>query len=190
MALKNGTFHRIPVVNFQLFVFLLQQIQFADDMQEFTKFPTKTGRRSLSRSISQSSTDSYSSGRCELISTLISLPSSRVLSQFSAHCTLLIQNLKVLPIFVLRADNQHLGNGNVPSQACSWRGFCHPETSLPLAVSACGLWPVPAWQCWASSHSHVSPPTSQREKINSILADRTGLEKEVYFGSIISNSVV
>ncbi|KAK2106854.1 S-adenosylhomocysteine hydrolase-like protein 1 [Saguinus oedipus] len=38
------------------------QIQFADDMQEFTKFPTKTGRRSLSRSISQSSTDSYSSG--------------------------------------------------------------------------------------------------------------------------------
>uniref|UniRef100_A0A803W983 Adenosylhomocysteinase like 1 n=1 Tax=Ficedula albicollis TaxID=59894 RepID=A0A803W983_FICAL len=30
-------------------------------MQEFTKFPTKTGRRSLSRSISQSSTDSYSS---------------------------------------------------------------------------------------------------------------------------------
>ncbi|NXE71065.1 SAHH2 protein, partial [Calcarius ornatus] len=38
-----------------------QQIQFADDMQEFTKFPTKTGRRSLSRSISQSSTDSYSS---------------------------------------------------------------------------------------------------------------------------------
>ncbi|KAM9000326.1 S-adenosylhomocysteine hydrolase-like protein 1 isoform 2-T2 [Sarcophilus harrisii] len=38
-----------------------KQIQFADDMQEFTKFPTKTGRRSLSRSISQSSTDSYSS---------------------------------------------------------------------------------------------------------------------------------
>ncbi|KFP05142.1 Putative adenosylhomocysteinase 2, partial [Calypte anna] len=37
------------------------QIQFADDMLEFTKFPTKTGRRSLSRSISQSSTDSYSS---------------------------------------------------------------------------------------------------------------------------------
>ncbi|XP_071993504.1 S-adenosylhomocysteine hydrolase-like protein 1 isoform X5 [Engystomops pustulosus] len=38
-----------------------KQIQFADDMQEFSKFPTKTGRRSLSRSISQSSTDSYSS---------------------------------------------------------------------------------------------------------------------------------
>lgn len=36
-------------------------------MQEFTKFPTKTGRRSLSRSISQSSTDSYSSGRCQLL---------------------------------------------------------------------------------------------------------------------------
>lgn len=40
------------------------QIQFAnaEDKQEFTKYPTKAGRRSLSRSISQSSTDSYSSG--------------------------------------------------------------------------------------------------------------------------------
>uniref|UniRef100_A0A3B4U146 Adenosylhomocysteinase-like 1 n=1 Tax=Seriola dumerili TaxID=41447 RepID=A0A3B4U146_SERDU len=39
------------------------QIQFAntEDKQEFTKYPTKAGRRSLSRSISQSSTDSYSS---------------------------------------------------------------------------------------------------------------------------------
>lgn len=33
-----------------------------EDKQEFSRFPTKTGRRSLSRSISQSSTDSYSSG--------------------------------------------------------------------------------------------------------------------------------
>ncbi|KAK1801414.1 hypothetical protein P4O66_023089 [Electrophorus voltai] len=41
----------------------LQQLQFAsqEEKQEFSKFPTKTGRRSLSRSISQSSTDSYSS---------------------------------------------------------------------------------------------------------------------------------
>lgn len=38
------------------------QIQFADQKQEFNKRPTKIGRRSLSRSISQSSTDSYSSG--------------------------------------------------------------------------------------------------------------------------------
>ncbi|KAI4902298.1 hypothetical protein NFI96_034716 [Prochilodus magdalenae] len=46
-----------------LFFLPLQQIQFAnqEDKQEFSKFPTKTGRRSLSRSISQSSTDSYSS---------------------------------------------------------------------------------------------------------------------------------
>uniref|UniRef100_A0A3Q4GQG0 Adenosylhomocysteinase-like 1 n=1 Tax=Neolamprologus brichardi TaxID=32507 RepID=A0A3Q4GQG0_NEOBR len=38
-------------------------IQFAnaEDKQEFSKYPTKAGRRSLSRSISQSSTDSYSS---------------------------------------------------------------------------------------------------------------------------------
>ncbi|KAF2984794.1 hypothetical protein EK904_014800, partial [Melospiza melodia maxima] len=36
-------------------------IQFADQKQEFNKRPSKIGRRSLSRSISQSSTDSYSS---------------------------------------------------------------------------------------------------------------------------------
>eukprot|EP00064_Thunnus_orientalis_P004898 superscaffoldBa00000464_g4911 len=40
---------------------LNQQIQFADQKQEFNKRPSKIGRRSLSRSISQSSTDSYSS---------------------------------------------------------------------------------------------------------------------------------
>ncbi|XP_023657417.1 S-adenosylhomocysteine hydrolase-like protein 1 isoform X2 [Paramormyrops kingsleyae] len=38
-----------------------KKIQFADQKQEFNKRPTKIGRRSLSRSISQSSTDSYSS---------------------------------------------------------------------------------------------------------------------------------
>ncbi|KAI3371429.1 hypothetical protein L3Q82_024030 [Scortum barcoo] len=37
------------------------QIQFTDQKQEFNKRPTKTGRRSLSHSTSQSSTDSYSS---------------------------------------------------------------------------------------------------------------------------------
>lgn len=44
------------------------QIQFADQKQEFNKRPTKIGRRSLSRSISQSSTDSYSSGWCPPLS--------------------------------------------------------------------------------------------------------------------------
>ncbi|XP_074124053.1 adenosylhomocysteinase 3 isoform X2 [Sminthopsis crassicaudata] len=39
----------------------VKKIQFADQKQEFNKRPTKIGRRSLSRSISQSSTDSYSS---------------------------------------------------------------------------------------------------------------------------------
>lgn len=39
-----------------------QQIQFSDQKQEFNKRPTKTGRRSLSHSISQSSADSFSSG--------------------------------------------------------------------------------------------------------------------------------
>lgn len=42
---------------------ICQQIQFADQKQEFNKRPSKIGRRSLSRSISQSSTDSYSSGK-------------------------------------------------------------------------------------------------------------------------------
>lgn len=46
--------------------FFFSQIQFADQKQEFNKRPTKIGRRSLSRSISQSSTDSYSSGGCRL----------------------------------------------------------------------------------------------------------------------------
>ncbi|XP_068943296.1 adenosylhomocysteinase 3 isoform X2 [Petaurus breviceps papuanus] len=41
--------------------FVTEKIQFADQKQEFNKRPTKIGRRSLSRSISQSSTDSYSS---------------------------------------------------------------------------------------------------------------------------------
>ncbi|KAG8440099.1 hypothetical protein GDO86_006041 [Hymenochirus boettgeri] len=39
----------------------IKKIQFADQKREFNKRPTKIGRRSLSRSISQSSTDSYSS---------------------------------------------------------------------------------------------------------------------------------
>ncbi|XP_073336602.1 adenosylhomocysteinase like 2b [Pagrus major] len=39
----------------------MKKIQFADQKQEFNKRPSKIGRRSLSRSISQSSTDSYSS---------------------------------------------------------------------------------------------------------------------------------
>uniref|UniRef100_A0A671TBN6 Putative adenosylhomocysteinase 3 n=1 Tax=Sinocyclocheilus anshuiensis TaxID=1608454 RepID=A0A671TBN6_9TELE len=39
----------------------MKKIQFADQKQEFNKRPTKISRRSLSRSISQSSTDSYGS---------------------------------------------------------------------------------------------------------------------------------
>ncbi|XP_039375848.1 adenosylhomocysteinase 3 isoform X4 [Mauremys reevesii] len=53
------------------------QIQFADQKQEFNKRPTKIGRRSLSRSISQSSTDSYSSEeRPKQLSVGSSLPHS------------------------------------------------------------------------------------------------------------------
>lgn len=62
-SLADGLPRGAPADLALLFLCTSQQIQFADDMQEFTKFPTKTGRRSLSRSISQSSTDSYSSGR-------------------------------------------------------------------------------------------------------------------------------
>ncbi|KAI4887446.1 hypothetical protein NFI96_017438 [Prochilodus magdalenae] len=38
-----------------------KQIQFSEDNQEFSRFPTKAVRRSVSRTISQSSTDSFSS---------------------------------------------------------------------------------------------------------------------------------
>ncbi|KAF3854673.1 hypothetical protein F7725_022728 [Dissostichus mawsoni] len=43
----------------------IKQIQFNDQKHEFNKRPANTGRRSLSRSISQSSTDSYSSACSE-----------------------------------------------------------------------------------------------------------------------------
>lgn len=63
--------------------------------------------------------------------------------------------------------------------------------SLPMRGRVC-VWSVAsAWSVvlgqfpFPRLSAHV-----QREKINSILADRTGLEKEVYFGSIISNLVV
>ncbi|CAJ0946618.1 unnamed protein product [Ranitomeya imitator] len=46
------------------------QIQFADQKREFNKRPTKIGRRSLSRSISQSSTDSYSSALIDPITVI------------------------------------------------------------------------------------------------------------------------
>ncbi|XP_043377226.1 adenosylhomocysteinase 3 isoform X1 [Chelonia mydas] len=55
----------------------VKKIQFADQKQEFNKRPTKIGRRSLSRSISQSSTDSYSSEeRPKQLSVGSSLPHS------------------------------------------------------------------------------------------------------------------
>ncbi|XP_075781525.1 adenosylhomocysteinase 3 isoform X1 [Pelodiscus sinensis] len=55
----------------------VKKIQFADQKQEFNKRPTKIGRRSLSRSISQSSTDSYSSEeRPQQLSVGSSLPRS------------------------------------------------------------------------------------------------------------------
>ncbi|XP_053869725.1 adenosylhomocysteinase 3 isoform X4 [Malaclemys terrapin pileata] len=55
----------------------VKKIQFADQKQEFNKRPTKIGRRSLSRSISQSSTDSYSSEeRPKQLSVCFSLPHS------------------------------------------------------------------------------------------------------------------
>uniref|UniRef100_A0A671XX86 S-adenosyl-L-homocysteine hydrolase NAD binding domain-containing protein n=1 Tax=Sparus aurata TaxID=8175 RepID=A0A671XX86_SPAAU len=58
-ATKTTTF--LCPTNFILSFLAPQQIQLTDQKQEFNKRPTKTGRRSLSHSISQSSTDSYSS---------------------------------------------------------------------------------------------------------------------------------
>uniref|UniRef100_A0A8C7JGE6 Adenosylhomocysteinase-like 1 n=1 Tax=Oncorhynchus kisutch TaxID=8019 RepID=A0A8C7JGE6_ONCKI len=55
--LQSAAFTAVPTLK------PIKKIQFAnaEDKQEFQKYPTKAGRRSLSRSISQSSTDSYSS---------------------------------------------------------------------------------------------------------------------------------
>ncbi|CDQ86359.1 unnamed protein product [Oncorhynchus mykiss] len=53
--LQSAAFTAVPTLK------SVKKIQFAEDKQEFQKYPTKAGRRSLSRSISQSSTDSYSS---------------------------------------------------------------------------------------------------------------------------------
>uniref|UniRef100_A0A671W7A2 Adenosylhomocysteinase like 2 n=1 Tax=Sparus aurata TaxID=8175 RepID=A0A671W7A2_SPAAU len=66
MEIIHKTFHAHhpnPHVLFLLRLFYdgNKSIQFADQKQEFNKRPSKIGRRSLSRSISQSSTDSYSS---------------------------------------------------------------------------------------------------------------------------------
>uniref|UniRef100_A0A8C9UCN2 Adenosylhomocysteinase like 2 n=1 Tax=Serinus canaria TaxID=9135 RepID=A0A8C9UCN2_SERCA len=64
---KNQENSQLWVLGIDLLCFLQKtpdcfpQIQFADQKQEFNKRPSKIGRRSLSRSISQSSTDSYSS---------------------------------------------------------------------------------------------------------------------------------
>lgn len=58
-----GAFLLLTLYFVFLCLFLVsQQIQLTDQKQEFNKHPTKTGRRSLSHSISQSSTDSHSSG--------------------------------------------------------------------------------------------------------------------------------
>lgn len=162
MAFKNGTFHRILVVSFQLFVFFLQQIQFADDMQEFTKFPTKTGRRSLSRSISQSSTDSYSSGRYKLRvhSDLSSQFQSLKLVLYPLLFTYLeseSSSYQDFPSFCWTLIISSWAIGHVPNQACSWGGFCHLRTLFPW-LSLC----VVCGQCLFGSIGPVPIPTFLR----------------------------
>lgn len=147
MALKNGTFYRI-LASFPFFVFLLQQIQFADDMQEFSRFPTKTGRRSLSRSISQSSTDSYSSGECGLHvpSDLSPLTQSLklVLSPGLTYLESENTSCQDCPSLCWKLIISGWAVGMFPARLVAGEAFVILRLSFP-AVSVCGLWPVPGW---------------------------------------------
>ncbi|KAG7521803.1 S-adenosylhomocysteine hydrolase 1 isoform X1 [Solea senegalensis] len=69
------------------------QIQFSDQKKEFNKLPTKTARRSLSRSISQSSTDSFSSVGSES-SEDVSSPKDRIQKNSKGLSDFCIKNIK------------------------------------------------------------------------------------------------
>lgn len=126
-------------------------------MQEFTKFPTKTGRRSLSRSISQSSTDSYSSGKCEL--HVLSNPSSLLqrlklllYPVFSTYLESENTSCQDCPSLVQKADNEWLGNGNVPIRLVAGEAFVILRLSLCVVCGRClvgspGLVPIPTFIC-------------------------------------------
>ncbi|XP_041693896.1 S-adenosylhomocysteine hydrolase-like protein 1 isoform X4 [Coregonus clupeaformis] len=71
------------------------QIQFADQKQEFNKRLTKTGRRSLSRSLSHSSTDSYSSAASNTDSSEDEMsPRDRQQRSSKGHQDFCIKNIK------------------------------------------------------------------------------------------------
>nr|XP_029137895.1 S-adenosylhomocysteine hydrolase-like protein 1 [Labrus bergylta] len=69
------------------------QIQFTDQKQEFNKRPTKTALRSLSRSISQSSADSFSSA-CSDSSEEEATPREKSQSSSSSLSDFCIKNIK------------------------------------------------------------------------------------------------
>ncbi|XP_065813438.1 S-adenosylhomocysteine hydrolase-like protein 1 isoform X2 [Labrus bergylta] len=71
----------------------IKQIQFTDQKQEFNKRPTKTALRSLSRSISQSSTDSFSSA-CSDSSEEEATPREKSQSSSSSLSDFCIKNIK------------------------------------------------------------------------------------------------
>ncbi|KAG7521801.1 S-adenosylhomocysteine hydrolase 1 isoform X3 [Solea senegalensis] len=71
----------------------IKQIQFSDQKKEFNKLPTKTARRSLSRSISQSSTDSFSSVGSES-SEDVSSPKDRIQKNSKGLSDFCIKNIK------------------------------------------------------------------------------------------------
>uniref|UniRef100_A0A4W5KA44 S-adenosyl-L-homocysteine hydrolase NAD binding domain-containing protein n=1 Tax=Hucho hucho TaxID=62062 RepID=A0A4W5KA44_9TELE len=73
----------------------LQQIQFADQKQEFNKRLNKTGRHSLSRSLSHSSTDSYSSAASYTDSSEDEMsPRDRQQRSSKGHQDFCIKNIK------------------------------------------------------------------------------------------------
>ncbi|XP_035536763.1 putative adenosylhomocysteinase 3 [Morone saxatilis] len=118
-----------------------KQIQFADQKQEFNKRPSKIGRRSLSRSISQSSTDSYSSAASYTDSSDDETsPRDKQQKNSKGNGDFCIKNIKHFG----RRRRSRLPREN-PSDHC-WRGG---DASLHgLKERAGGETPRPAWPKW------------------------------------------
>lgn len=122
MAFKNGTFHRIHIVNFQLFVFLFLQYSKSSLLMTCRSSPNSpprlVGGLCLVPSLSPPQTATVPVG-VDFVSSLIfcfralavSLPSALHLSRSWKYL------MSGLPIFVLKADTEWLGSGNVSHQA-------------------------------------------------------------------------
>lgn len=97
--------YHISLNQITVILFVLQQIQFVEEKQEFSRFPTKTGRRSLSRSISQSSTDSYSSGKSSLYAHCTTYTTLR----YHKYCHLYVFSFQLRPTLIAQMTRLRLG---------------------------------------------------------------------------------